>query len=59
MFVVDASVRERDARFPATISDMRDTFSLLFCLPSLNTHIVELILAGFALSLRSHIFGLR
>jgi hypothetical protein len=37
VFIVDASIRERDARFPATISDLRDAF-LLFVLPTFLEH---------------------
>jgi hypothetical protein len=58
VFIVYASVCERNARFPANISDVRICFSLFF-LPSLHTHIVELVLAIFALSLGRHISGSR
>jgi hypothetical protein len=58
VFIVYASVCERDTRFPATISGVRICVSLFF-LPSLNTDIVELIFAIFALPLRSHIVSFR
>lgn len=57
MLVAYASVFEHNSSFPSTCQLLRIDCLLLLDLPSLYAHIIELVLAIFALSRRRHVKG--
>jgi hypothetical protein len=55
MFIIYASICERDAGFPAIMSYVRDSRKQYLRLPSLYTNIIELVHTSFAFSLWRHV----